>query len=264
MPATKPKPAENAQTEVEDTPVSPNLRQRLLAITKEASVTKGGTAPGNIGGFAYHKIDDVEAALSPLFVSHGVLASVDVTDMETEIVPTGKKNAYVSKATVEISFWNIESDNPKPLVIRSRGRGIDYADKSEGKAISYACKNAYLSLFHLKGQADNESDAHEEHVPAPRQSGNGRTITEKQQRRLFALAKENGWKPDDMKKWLKIKFGYEHSNDIPMAEYDAVVEFFTAESPQSAQDAKATADLDAISEPPADEGFAPPADEVPF
>jgi hypothetical protein len=243
----------------------PNLYQRLLAITSQASVAKEGKADPKMGGFAFHKIDDVDSALGPLFVKHGVFRSIDVKAMDTQVIQGyNNKNVYISTATIEVTYTNAV-DTDESVSVTSFGRGIDFSDKSEGKAISYASKNHSLSMFCLRGQHDNEAEVVEhEPTPQPKPTGN-RNITEKQQRRLFALAKENGWKPDEMKEWLKLKFGYEHSNEIPMSEYDAVVEFYTGESPQSAEEAKATADLDAIAEPPDDEGFVPPTgDEVLF
>jgi hypothetical protein len=149
--------AEKQQTTEE--PQAKNLHQRLLAITNEASVTKDGTAPEKVGGFAFHRIDDVESALCPLFVRHGVLATVDVPEMETTAqTQTNGKIAFVSTAKVEVTFAN--ADDPEDaLSVTNWGRGVDYSDKGPGKAVSYGCKSLYLSFFHLKGQHDVEAEA---------------------------------------------------------------------------------------------------------
>ena len=120
----------------------------------DAEVAKGGTAPGAVGGFAFHKIDDVEAVLKPLFHKHGVMAIPTLRE-PMEFSPNGSWN--IATAHVEVTFVNV--DNPDDVVTVSfPGQGFDKQDKAAGKAISYACKNAYLSVFHLKGQPDVEAD----------------------------------------------------------------------------------------------------------
>jgi hypothetical protein len=49
-----------------------------------------------------------------------------------------------------------------------------------------------------------------------------RTITEKQQKRLFAIAKASGKTNEELREILGGA-GYEHSNEIRMADYDAIV-----------------------------------------
>lgn len=143
-------------------PTGPNIHQRLLAITKAAEVAKGGTAPQQVGGFAFHKIDDVEAVLKPLFHKHGVLALPTLKE-PMEFSVAGGWN--VATCHVEISFIN--ADDPTDVVqVTFPGQGMDKQDKAAGKGLSYATKNAYLAVFHLKGQPDNEAESTDQHVPA--------------------------------------------------------------------------------------------------
>ena len=124
----------------------PNLYQKLLAITAEATVAKSGTAAKQMGGFAYHKIDDVDEVLGKLFAEHAVHRNITVTSMDTQIVPARDgKSDYVSTATIEVTYTNANKPE-ETLTAQSFGRGIDRADKSEGKAISYASKNHSLNV----------------------------------------------------------------------------------------------------------------------
>lgn len=160
-----------------------NLYQRMLAITQDAgAIGKTGKAASNMGGYEYHKIDDVEEHLRPLLVKHGVMAAPTLVSHTTESNPTGKGSQvqFITEAVVDIHFIN--ADNPEErLVVQSLGQGIDYSDKGPGKAISYAVKTAYLCAFHLKGQPDSEQDDHERKSagkkttpkPAQKASGNG-------------------------------------------------------------------------------------------
>jgi len=249
MPATKPKPA----PEILDVPVA-NLYQKLLAITAKASVAKGGVADPKIGGFAFHKIDDVDATLGPLFVEFGVFRSISVTAMDTQIVPARDgKTDYVSTATIEVTYIDADADDDaphQPLTCQAFGRGIDRSDKSEGKAISYASKNHSLSMFCMRGQPDVEDDTHPEHQPTapPKQSTGDRIITGPQRKRLFAIAKDNVWSADEMKPWLLEKFGYEHTNKIKRSDYDAICDFFEQHSPKTAADERSEERFNALPE----------------
>ena len=60
----------------------------------------------------------------------------------------------------------------------------------------------------------------------PDDASDSETISDKQRNRLYAIAKEAGWKDAEMKAELKKRFGYEHSKDIPWRRYTDVVDFF--------------------------------------
>jgi hypothetical protein len=49
-----------------------------------------------------------------------------------------------------------------------------------------------------------------------------RTISEKQRRRLFALAEEAGWTREAIASWLFERYGLRRTADIPMDTYDAI------------------------------------------
>ncbi len=53
---------------------------------------------------------------------------------------------------------------------------------------------------------------------------NSKTISEKQAKRLFAIAKEKGWSLEDLKEMLTL-LGLKHSTDIPKSVYDRVIDF---------------------------------------
>ncbi len=51
-------------------------------------------------------------------------------------------------------------------------------------------------------------------------------VTEKQQKRMFAIATESGWQLDEIKKYLLNTYKIEHSSDITIDVYDSIVEHF--------------------------------------
>jgi len=221
----------------------PNLHQRILSITAEAGVTKEGKAPHAVGGYAFHKIDDVEAALKPLFVKYGVAAIPTVSELT--LTSEGKWNR--ATAMVSIMFFNADDPADEMSVI-SYGQGFDTLDKAVGKAISYACKNLYLSMFHLKGQPDNEAEPYSEggtpatpparkappkRKAAPKQEAPPAPphedevvddfapplISKQQRKELFKTATDCGWTPEELKPWLDEK-GFSDTSLIAVDQYD--------------------------------------------
>ena len=140
----------------------PNLAQRMLAITRDiGSVDKAGKAPAVMGGFDYIKADDVATAVKAATLTHGVIVLWTIASQSTKSVTfktaKGERHNFVTEVELELRFIN--SDDPEDtLSMRSLGHGIDPSDKAPGKAVTYALKTAYIGLFHLKGQADNEAE----------------------------------------------------------------------------------------------------------
>lgn len=66
----------------------------------------------------------------------------------------------------------------------------------------------------------------EQTASAPDQK-TGKKISEAQAKRLFAIAKQNKWSNDELKSHV-LTFGYEHTRDILMSDYEAIVDGITA------------------------------------
>jgi hypothetical protein len=56
-------------------------------------------------------------------------------------------------------------------------------------------------------------------------SGSGATISTAQARRFFALAMKAGWKAEDLGPALKEVYGFERSEQITMAKYNAIIDW---------------------------------------
>lgn len=67
-------------------------------------------------------------------------------------------------------------------------------------------------------------DATPEPAPAPPRTD---VISEAQRKRLFAISKANGYTPDDVKDYLKVRYQIESTSDIKKADYEAIVEIFS-------------------------------------
>lgn len=166
----------------------PNLYQRILYVIEGAgALNKTGQTDRQWADFKYHKIDDVVDALRPICRAVGLVMLPCVSEAKTEpyeYQQTGRdgksyiKHDYITNIRLELTLVN--PDDPMDRVtISSVGDGIDSGDKSAGKAMSYALKNALLALFQLRGQPDNEEDEHDHSRPATQTtSGNARPADE--------------------------------------------------------------------------------------
>jgi hypothetical protein len=199
--------------------------EKLLKITADLGVKKEGQAPAKAGGFPFHRIDDVEAGLKPLLVEHGVMCYTSVTEAtndKMEVIKKGQNGGtytqiqWHSEVEVEVTFVDVESPEEK-LTLKTRGSGIDFSDKAIGKALSYACKNLYLSMFHLKGQPDNEDDADKGQVAAqPRQQQQQRR---QQPAKTEAPVQSGPHNPDEPFGWGQ-KYKDTPIKDIPLSYFD--------------------------------------------
>lgn len=147
--------------------MSMNLYQRLSAVAKECGgVGKTGKAAATMGGYAFHKIDDVIDHIRAKMLEHGVLFyPVDLTHEDTHCEGPNGKTTYCSIATFKVRFVNC--DNPDEyLDAETYGYGLDNQDKGPGKCISYGLKTVLLNLLQLRGQPDNEQDEIERPSPA--------------------------------------------------------------------------------------------------
>lgn len=155
-----------------------NVHQRLAeAIKCSGAIAKTGKMAGGGGNFQYHKIDDVVDHLRDILLEFGLAVIPSVVSNSTINFTEprqggGDRRVYHTALEMAITVFNV--DNPTDqIVMRTVGDGIDYGDKSTGKAFSYAMKTGLLALFQLRGQPDNEDDAHDHpahsHAPAPQQ-----------------------------------------------------------------------------------------------
>lgn len=157
-----------------------NVHQRLAeAIKCSGAIAKTGKMAGGGGNFQYHKIDDVVDHLRDILLEFGlaVIPSVVSNNTINFTEPRqggGDRRVYHTALEMAITIVNV--DNPTDQIkMHTVGDGIDYGDKSTGKAFSYAMKTGLLALFQLRGQPDNEDDDHDH--PAHTQAQQTHTST---------------------------------------------------------------------------------------
>lgn len=140
-------------------------------------------------------------------------------------------------STVNVKYNLVNMDNPEEsITIASSGTGVDTQDKGVGKAMTYAFKYALLRTFaiptgedpdkisseewdeKLKGKKDESS---KEKAPAPVSEA---TITEAQQKRMFAVAMGN----TELVKDVLRRHNYYKSSDVKKGEYNQICDEIAA------------------------------------
>lgn len=143
-----------------DAPAKTILTRIANVIVDTGAVEKTGKADQRIGGFAFHRIDEVVDHLRPVLIQHGVCYFSTITESVNEIQEIRGKPQFISTVKAKTTFAALE--NPDDCIsVETEGIGIDSGDKGPGKAFSYALKTALLMMFDLRGQPDNEEHGHE-------------------------------------------------------------------------------------------------------
>jgi hypothetical protein len=179
-----------------------------LEKNKEAHIPSSGGGPGQRYSYVAH--DDVTNAVRPLFKKHGIGYHASSNVMQ---IPEGGPHWIVLEVTLsnadlpeekQISFWYCPIGAARATAM--------------GGALSYATKYALQKLFLMDA---GDEDARPQ-----------TTISPAQVRRLFALAKEQGWDGEEVREAIHAKTMSDknpdgiHINDLPKSWYERIVQFF--------------------------------------
>lgn len=210
-----------------------NIHQRWHGIMKEWSYVQKRKPAGLQYATVSH--DDVARELQPLLLKYRVVA--------VPFVEGAEFSNDITQVWLRVDFVNI--DAPAQIITtKMYGQGVDKQDKGPGKAISYAFKYCVLkSLCLVTGEdADLESldrSAASKKAPAKTYITEKPTppastykqlegcISEGQARLIYAKRKTAAIVDDlQFKKFCQEK-GWKASNEIPVAQLDAVLAYVT-------------------------------------
>lgn len=132
-----------------------NVVEALIAVRAElGAIGKEGRASAQQGGYEYRGIEQLTAALGPLFGKHGVVIVPKVLSHETrELVVNGKP---WTDEVLEVT-WNIYGPGGAEDKIEAGpiiGIGRDNSDKGANKAMTQAVKYLFLQMFCVGGDTD--------------------------------------------------------------------------------------------------------------
>ena len=177
-------------------------------------------------GFAYRGIDDVMNTLKPLLAKHKVFVTPEIMEQRREERQTSKGgNLIYSICTMKYTFYTDDGSHVSAVVI---GEGMDSGDKSTNKAMSIAFKYACFQVFCIPTDEMKDPDAEtpEESKPIKK------TLTDRQIKRLYAIAQKANIDNDTVVDQVKKKFGCMPC-ELTKDQYDSVCEAYERAATQS-------------------------------
>jgi len=239
-----------------------NILQRIHGIMGEVgNLAKTKEIKGRDGKVMYKVVESekLDAALKPLLMKWRVMLDSSVIDIDERAVTTkakyGDKTENYTSIILEVKWRNID-DKDDFISGKWPGLGIDNGDKSGGKAITYAFRNARTKVLGIStGDPEPEADDSNGHAetnltvkvkPARRDTGQGEweepplneppqddipisggaatppqdspPITDEQRRAFVKQVQTLGVPVEDVKKLLADN-GYKTSAEIPQNRY---------------------------------------------
>lgn len=207
-----------------------DVYKQIAAVSAELAQTGiGKTRRNNQQGYSFRGIDEVLNALAPLLSKHGLVILPRILSREcTE--REAKSGGTLFSVVVSAAFDFVSSSDDSTHTVQTFGEAMDSADKATNKAMSAAYKYAAFLAFCIPTEGDNDADATtpepgarvQQPAPSSVQHARPATISEPQQKRFFAISKEHGWKPEEVRALLKRVLGVESSAQIPTQRYDEI------------------------------------------
>ena len=234
----------------------------IAAVSEEIAQTGIAKTHSNIAqGYKFRGIDDVYNALAPLIAKHKlVIMPRMLTRTQTE--KQTAKGGVLFAVVVEAEFDFVSAADSTSHTVRMFGEAMDSGDKATNKAMSAAFKYAAFQTFCIPTEVDNDADlsTHEPQyagmaapvrkvvrdieaagVPIervtvedgttkkvyPSSAGDIRTISEAQQKRLFAIAKNRNVTSNAIKGHLALS-GIESTSEIKRQDYEAIIAWVEA------------------------------------
>lgn len=194
-----------------------NIQEKLLKIQTELKAPKGQF--NSFGKYAYRNCEDILEALKPLLAT--VKASILLSD---EVVLIGDR--YYIKATAKL----VDAESTEIIEVSAYARedetkkGMDLSQLT-GSTSSYARKYALNGLFAIDDTKD--SDSTNKHGKEPTkankqpQTPKTDTISEPQQKRLFAISKGNN---DLVKEVLGMR-NLTSTKEIKKSDYESICKY---------------------------------------
>lgn len=163
-----------------------NIYQRLAAITAEVErVAKNLEVSAGRGSYKAVSEADVLAAVKPLERKYGVYsypAERSIEEQERGRDEGSGRPFYFERIRTVYRFVNV--DNPEERIdITTYGDGLDSADKSVGKAMTYADKYALLKAYKIQTGEDPDATSSDSYWAPYRQPGQSRPAPSAQQPR---------------------------------------------------------------------------------
>lgn len=139
-----------------------NVHERICAVIAEMpGIGKGGRLQGS-NGYAFRGIEQMTAALQPLFGKHGLHFVPNVLQFElVDLIVNGKP---WQEARLLVAYRAYGADGDYVDIGPTLGIGRDNSDKGANKAMTAAFKYALLQTFGVSDRADDGDAERVEHA----------------------------------------------------------------------------------------------------
>lgn len=127
-------------------------------------------------GWKFRGIDAVMNALNPALAKHKVFCAPEVLEIIREERLTGKNNNNTLFSILKMKFKFYTTDGSSVEVV-TMGEGMDYGDKSMGKAMSYAFKYACFQLFCIPTEELMEEADRTSYETTPKKESRGNKVS---------------------------------------------------------------------------------------
>jgi hypothetical protein len=222
----------------------------VKAHPKFTAITKSKTAKAGQYSYDYADLHALLRATMPALLANGVTVT-QAPDWDDDL----------SSLVLVTTLWHTSGqwlstryplktyDQPQQM-----GGAITYAkryclgallavaaeDEDDDAQAAQAAKPVDAPAAHarLAKAQDAPAKAASSEKPAPPAGSTlkGKTISEAQQKRFFAIAKAAGWSNDDIKLVLKSKWNLDHTSEIGWSAYDSICAFFKQPPDQVAEE----------------------------
>ena len=215
--------------------------QKALKVPKEQE--------NKFGHYNYRSCEDILNAVKPHLPDGYVVTLTD------KLVQVGDRYYVEAEACLRNGKSPGEFSKAYAREPESK-KGMD-ASQITGCASSYARKYALSGLFGIGSEKDadfgDNSDAgmdkakklvekvfNDEDVPdqqpPPKKKSVGKTISEPQRKRLFAIMKANDWTQEQVKELIYDRGKYESTKDIKWQDYEAICNIIEGKEPDAKPD----------------------------
>lgn len=218
-----------------------NLYQKMHQIMCETEAIKKDLSVGE-GKNSYKAVGEkaVLNEIKPLLKKYGVILfpikieAKETVDSFTSTKQDYKTNErYLSESArlmtqVIATYKMVDIESGEFEILQTIGNGVDTQDKASGKAMTYAYKVLLQKTFMLFSGEDTDNE-HSEDItnrqtkPQSKATTQTGKITEKQAKRLFAVASANKISQEQIKKDLE-HLGHSRTTDLTVTEYNKLVD----------------------------------------
>ncbi len=153
------------------TTATPKIYEKMCAIMADLASKGIGKDRTNTSGasFKYRGIDDVYNAIAGIMANHRVVCFPEVLN-RTQVERQSKNNSALFYTNMQIKFTFCCAEDGSSHSCVMWGEAMDSGDKSTNKAMSVAHKYAFLQVFCIPTEGDNDPDAHSHEVVSQHQT----------------------------------------------------------------------------------------------